>query len=223
MAERRRNFSNNGTGKDEPPKVKISKESVREALVLFAYIKPYRGKFILSLVFIALSAFTTSLFPLFLGKMIDAVSPGATTSGIGTPINGSPFGLSLKNIHWSLNTTLLLIFIQLSVQTVFSFMRVFLLTEVGERSLADMRKDVYSKLLSMPMSFFTEKRVGELSNRISADLSQIQDAISFTLAEFLRGIFTLIIGLFFIFWISPKLALIMLAVVPLIAVLAVLF
>ena len=75
-------------------------------------------------------------------------------------------------------------------------MRVYLLTEVGEKRLADMRKDVYSKLLSMPMSFFTEKRVGELSNRISSDLSQIQDAVSFTLAEFLRGIFMLVIGLF---------------------------
>ena len=117
----------------------------------------------------------------------------------------------------------MLIFIQLGIQTFFSYMRVYLLTEVGEKSLADMRRDVYSKLLTMPMSFFTEKRVGELSNRISSDLSQIQDAISFTLAEFLRGIFTLIIGLVFIFWISTKLALVMLAVVPVIAILAVVF
>lgn len=86
-----------------------------------------------------------------------------------------------------------------------------------------MRRDVYTKLLTMPMSYFTEKRVGELSNRISSDLSQIQDAISFTLAEFLRGIFTLVIGLAFIFWISTKLALVMLSVVPVIAVLAVFF
>jgi ABC-type multidrug transport system fused ATPase/permease subunit len=209
------------SSKDESPKAKISKESLKQALVLFTYLKPYRGKFILSLICIALSAFTTSLFPLFLGKMIDAASPGATmpgASGIGSQI-----GFGLQNIHWSLNTTLLLIFLQLSIQTVFSFLRVYLLTEVGEKALADMRKDVYSKLLSMPMSFFTEKRVGELSNRISSDLSQIQDAISFTLAEFLRGIFTLIIGLVFIFWISTKLALVMLSVVPVIAVLAVVF
>jgi ABC-type multidrug transport system fused ATPase/permease subunit len=207
--------------KDASPKVKISKESLRQSLFLFTYLKPYRGKFILSLICIALSAFTTSLFPLFLGKMIDAASPGATlpgASGIGMQI-----GFGLQNIHWSLNTTLLLIFLQLGVQTVFSFLRVYLLTEVGEKALADMRKQVYSKLLSMPMSFFTEKRVGELSNRISSDLSQIQDAISFTLAEFLRGIFTLIIGLAFIFWISTKLALVMLSVVPVIAVLAVVF
>src|SRR5258706_278377 len=223
MARGRNNNSSNGKQKNEPPKVKISKESLRQALILFTYLKPYRGKFILSLVFIALSAFTTSLFPLFLGKMIDAASPGAALPGMGSDSVGSQFSAGLKNIHWSLNTTLILIFLQLGIQTVFSFMRVYLLTEVGEKSLADMRKDVYSKLLSMPMSFFTEKRVGELSNRISSDLSQIQDAISFTLAEFLRGIFTLIIGLAFIFWISTKLALVMLAVVPVIAVLAVVF
>src|SRR6187551_1752776 len=217
MATATRHLSSSSEGKT--PKAKINKENLRQALALFKYLKPHRGKFILGLVFIALSAFTTSLFPLFLGKMIDAASPGATLPGMGG--GSSQFGFGLKDIHWSLNTTLLLIFAQLTVQTFFSFMRVYLLTAVGERSLADMRKDVYSKLLTMPMSFFTEKRVGELSNRISSDLSQIQDAISFTLAEFLRGIFTLIIGLGFIFWISTKLALVMLAVVPVIAVLAV--
>ena len=216
---RGRNSLNNQ--KAESRKVKISKESLRQALVLFSYLKPYRTKFILSLVFIALSAFTTSLFPLFLGKMIDAASPGF--AGIDDKNIGSQFGFNLKNVRWSLNTTLMLIFIQLGIQTVFSYMRVYLLTEVGEKSLADMRRDVYSKLLTMPMAFFTEKRVGELSNRISSDLSQIQDAISFTLAEFLRGIFTLIIGLIFIFWISTKLAVVMLAVVPIIAILAVVF
>jgi ABC-type multidrug transport system fused ATPase/permease subunit len=186
------------------PKAKINRENLRQALVLFKYLKPHRGKFILGMVFIALTAFSTSLFPLFLGKMIDAASPGAALPGIS---NASNFGFSVKKIHWSLNTALLLIFCQLTVQTFFSFMRVYLLTAVGEKSLADMRRDVYSKLLSMPMSFFTEKRVGELTNRISSDLSQIQDAISFTLAEFLRGVFMLIIGLGFIFWISSKLAL----------------
>src|SRR5690606_8399242 len=119
-----------------------------------------------------LSAFTTSLFPFFLGKMIDAAAPGASAGIMGQSTNMlNSFGL--QNIHWTLNTTLVLIFVQLALQTIFSFLRIYLLTEVGERSLADMRKDVYSKIISMPMSFFTEKRVGELSNRISSDLSQI--------------------------------------------------
>jgi ABC-type multidrug transport system fused ATPase/permease subunit len=204
-------------------RIKISRENLKQALVLFSYLKPYRAKFIWSLIFIALSAFTTSLFPLFLGKMIDAASPGAEIPVAISNQKGVPFADQLKNIHWSLNTTLALIFLQLTIQTFFSFMRVYLLTEVGEKSLAGMRKDVYSKLLTMPMSYFSEKRVGELSNRISSDLSQIQDAISFTLAEFLRGIFTLVIGLVFIFWIKKELAFVMLSIVPVIAVLAVVF
>lgn len=223
MARGRKTLNSNTNQRDESKKVKISKESLRQALILFSYLKPYRTKFIFSLIFIALSAFTTSLFPLFLGKMIDAASAGAGLPGMGNSNIGSEFGFDLKSIRWSLNTTLMLIFIQLGIQTVFSYMRIYLLTEVGEKSLADMRRDVYSRLLTMPMAFFTEKRVGELSNRISSDLSQIQDAISFTLAEFLRGIFTLLIGLVFIFWISTKLALVMLAVVPVIAILAVVF
>lgn len=222
MAGGRRNY-NSGSSKDESPKVKINKETLREALVLFTYLKPYKFKFTLAMIFIALSAFSTSLFPFLLGKMLDAASPGATIPMAGSSNVGSQFGFSLKDIHWTLNTCIILIFAQLSLQTIFSYMRVYLLTEVGEKSLANMRKDVYTKLLSMPMSFFTEKRVGELSNRISSDLSQIQDAISLTLAEFLRGIFTLVIGLAFIFWISAKLALVMLSVVPVIAILAVVF
>ena len=116
MARGRGNYNSNGTQKEETPKVKINKENLRQALVLFSYLKPYKGKFILSLIFIVLSAFTTSLFPLVLGKMIDAASPGATLPSSGM---GSGLGLDLKNVHWSLNTTLLLIFIQLGIQTIF--------------------------------------------------------------------------------------------------------
>lgn len=176
------------------------------------------------MVFIGLSAFSTSVFPFLIGKMIDAATQSELPAiSLENPGLGSSFDMSLLDVSWSLNAIIGLIFIQLTIQMVFSFMRVYLLTEVGEKSLANMRTDVYKKLLSMPMNYFTEKRVGELSSRISSDLSQIQDALSFTLAEFLRGIFTLVIGLIFIFWISAKLALVMLAVVPVIAVLAVVF
>ncbi len=216
-------YSSNGNLKKEPEKVKINKETLKEAFILFSYLKPYKGKFILSLVFIALSAFSTMIFPFLLGKMIDAAAPGANIKLPQSGIDTGMLGFNLKTVQWSLNTILLLLFLQLSVQTIFSFMRIYLLTEVGEKSLANIRTDLYGKLLSQPMSFYSDQRVGELSNRISSDLSQIQDAISFTLAEFLRGIFTLIIGLSFIFWISTELALVMLSVVPLIAVVAVVF
>src|SRR5690606_31944247 len=124
---------------------------------------------------------------------------------------------------WSLNFTLMLIFIQLSIQFVLSYFRVYFLTKSGTSASGDLKKDLYSKLITFPMSFYSTQRVGDLSSRVNTDIGQINDTITFVLAEFLRGMLTLIMGLTLIFLISTKLALIMLSVVPVIAVCAVFF
>src|SRR5580698_3195765 len=78
-------------------------------------------------------------------------------------------------------------------------------------------------MITMSMEFFAQRRVGELTSRISADLSQIQDAVTSILAEVLRGILVLIIGMGLIFYISPRLTLLMLSIVPVIIVIAIFF
>src|SRR6185312_16301517 len=108
----------------------------------------------------------------------------------------------------------------LFLQMIISFMRVYLFTTVGENAVADMRKDIYKHIIMMPMDFFAQRRVGELSSRISADVSQIQDAVTSMLAELLRGVLTLLIGIGLIFYISPRLTLLMLSVIPVIIVIA---
>jgi ABC-type multidrug transport system fused ATPase/permease subunit len=203
------------------PKAKINKQSLAELKFVFRFLKPYRKYFFGGLFFISLSAFSTMAFPFLMGKMIGAVS----NAEVKLPGNNTGMfdGFSIGKEQWPLNVTLLLIFAQLTLQTIFSFMRVYLLTKAGTNATADLRKSLYSKLITLPMSFFSTQRVGDLSSRIGSDTGQIQDTVSFVLAEFLRGILTLIIGLTFIFFISMKLALIMLAIVPLIAVSAVFF
>lgn len=207
---------------DAPQRAALNVSNLKQAYYLLKYLSPYRWKFLLALLCIMLSALSTSLFPFLLGKMIDAVVPGAAASMPGGAVTDS-LGNWIRTARWGINTILLLVFAQLSLQTFFSFGRIYLLTEVGEKVVAQLRGDVFARLLRMPMSFFAERRVGELTSRIAADLSLIQDSVSFTLAELLRGLFTLIIGLVFIFLISTKLALVMLSVVPLVAVLAVVF
>lgn len=204
MAKNR--FNSNGKPGEETPKVNLNKENLKEALLIFAYVKPYRFKFITGLVFIALSAGTTMAFPYMLKLLID-----------------SAHEISEGNIGRSPGIIASLMVLILGVQMIFSYMRVYLFTSVGENALADMRKDIYKRMIMMPMEFFAQRRVGELSSRISADLSQIQDAVSFVLAEFIRGILTLIIGLVLIFLISTKLTILMLSVVPIIVVVSVIF
>lgn len=202
----RPNYNSNGSFKEEPPKAKLNKESFKQALLIFTYVRPYRGKFILGLLFIALSALSTMTFPYLLKQLID--SAHAVLQG---SVKFSPGMIALGMIG------------VLSIQMLFSFMRIFLFTSVGEHALADMRKDIYQRMISMPMHFFAQRRVGELSSRISADLSQIQDAVTSTLAEVLRGVLTLLIGMGLILYISPKLTGVMLSVVPVIVVIAVVF
>jgi ABC-type multidrug transport system fused ATPase/permease subunit len=100
---------------------------------------------------------------------------------------------------------------------------VYILTRVGENTLADLRADVYRRLIRLPMDFFARRRVGELSSRLSTDLAQIQDALTLTLAEILRGILTLVVGIGLILYLSPKLTLVMLSVIPLVVAFAVFF
>jgi ABC-type multidrug transport system fused ATPase/permease subunit len=191
---------------EDIPKAKISKESLKEALVIFKYLGPYKKTFIAGLVFIALSAGSTMTFPYLLKTLIDSAHGTAT----------GPFAYTPGVI------ALMLIGV-LGVQMVFSFMRIYLFTFVGEHAVADMREDIYKKLIMMPMSFFAQRRVGELSSRVTADVGQIQDAITGLLAEFLRGILTLVIGIGAIMWISPRMTAVMLSVVPVIVVIALVF
>ncbi len=195
---------------EESPKVKITRESLRESAMIFGYLKPYRFKFAAALGFIALSAGTTMAFPYLLKTLIDSAH-----GSLILPFR-LPFQLTTGRIAVAMMALL-------TLQMLISFMRVYLFTLVGENAVADMRKDIYRKLITMPMDFFANRRVGELSSRITADISQIQDTVTNALAEMLRGFLTLIIGLGLILYISVKMTLLMLSVIPVILLVGFIF
>jgi ABC-type multidrug transport system fused ATPase/permease subunit len=184
------------------PKAKITKQSLREGLSIFRYLRPYRGLFIAGLAFIALSSLTTLAFPYLLKTMVDSAQPGSTY----TP---GQVALAMMGV--------------LVLQMLFSFMRIYLFTRVGEHAVADMRKDIFQRLIAMSMPFYARQRTGELSSRISADVTQIQDTLTSAFAEILRGLITMVVGIGLIFYISPKLTGIMLSVVPVVVAIALVF
>lgn len=186
--------------------VKLSKENWKEAISIFRYIRPYRAYFISGLVLILFSSLTTLSFPYFFKVLIDSAQ-----------------GLSKGKIAFSPDSITILMVGILLLQMLFSFGRVYTFAYVGEHALADLRKAVYDRMMQLPMEFFAKRRVGELSSRLSADLTQIQDAMTLMLAEILRGILTLVVGIGLIIYLSKKLALMMLAVLPVVILIAVLF
>ncbi len=111
----------------------------------------------------------------------------------------------------------------LAGQAALSFLQSLWLTEVGERSLADLRRDTYARLVRLPMAFHTKRRVGELSSRIAADLSQIQGTLIGSFPDFLRQVATLVGGVALIAWTSWRLTLVMMGSLPALILIAVLF
>ncbi len=172
--------------------------------VLYSYARPYQTTFFVGLVVLLLSSTTIMLFPHLLTKLIDSVLQEETSK------------ISRKNI--------LLILCGLVVaQAIFSYARIHLFSKVTENAIADLRVALFKKITSLEIHFFERRRVGELISRITNDISTLQDIFSFTLAEFIRQIVTLIIGIVMLLLISKKLTLIMLLVFPLFIILAIFF
>ena len=111
----------------------------------------------------------------------------------------------------------------LAIQGVSGFFQSYWFNTVGERSLADLRRDTYARLIRLPMTFHTKRRVGELSSRLAADLTQIQDTLVFAVPHFLRQLTILIGGVILIALTSGKLTLVMLSSVPVLIVVAIVF
>jgi ABC-type multidrug transport system fused ATPase/permease subunit len=111
----------------------------------------------------------------------------------------------------------------LAVQAGLSFFRILWFVEVGERALADLRQDVYRRMIEFPMAFFGQRRVGELASRLSSDVSTIQDTFTTTLAEGIRSVINLIVCMGLILYTSVKLTLFMLAMLPVVIVVAIFF
>jgi ABC-type multidrug transport system fused ATPase/permease subunit len=169
--------------------------------------------------------------PLLMGQMVGAiVSPKKLSSAVQTPnMMGGNIGIqkfqdifsSANNL--TLNEVTFLFVALLIMQAAFSFLRVYTFSRVSERSMRDLRKELYTKIITLPISFFEKSRVGELMSRITSDVTQLQDVLSITLAELFRQVFTLVGGVVLISMLSGKLTLFMLSTFPFLVVAAIVF
>src|SRR6186713_834360 len=196
---------NSGEPLKEEEKRQLNSQSFKQLFGIFRFTIPYRGLFSVGLVALVLSSGTLLAFPLLAGKLLDI----ATGKKI-------PYFSSINEIALALVVILL-------VQSIFSFVRVYTFAIVSERALANLRKKLYQKIIWLPLSFFDNRRVGELMSRITSDVAILMDLFSLTVAELLRQILTLILGTLIIFFFAPKLTGFMLLTFPVLVVLALVF
>ena len=199
MAKRHEKF---GAGVDPKDSVKVTKKNLSKAIKIFRFVIPYKWTFVLGMVFLLLSNLTTLSFPLLIGEMTKVIE-----------------GKS----KFQINEVTLFFFAILIIQSILSFFRICTFAQVSEKAMRDVRQTLYAKIITLPIFHFEKRRVGELMSRITSDITQLQDVLSITLAEFFRQIFTLVGGVALITYLSWKLTLFMLATFPLLVISAIVF
>jgi ABC-type multidrug transport system fused ATPase/permease subunit len=191
-----------GGGVDPKDAVKVSKQGLTKAVKIFRFVIPYKWTFIVGMAFLLLSNLTTLSFPLLIGEMTKVIE-----------------GKS----EYKINEVTLFFFAVLIVQAILSFFRIYTFAQVSEKAMRDVRQTLYAKIITLPIFHFEKRRVGELMSRITSDITQLQDVLSITLAEFFRQVFTLVGGVALITYISWKLTLFMLATFPVLVISAIVF
>ena len=122
-----------------------------------------------------------------------------------------------------LNRIALGLLVLFAIQALLNFVQVYLLTSTSELVIAQLREDLFAHLVHLSPGFFTERRTGELTSRLSADTTVLQTLVSYNLSEFARQTLFLIGGIVLLTLTDVNLTATTLAVVPLVVGAAVVF
>jgi ATP-binding cassette subfamily B protein len=173
-----------------PPKVKVTRETLGQMFSLYAYLRPYRGQLYVGLFMLVGSSVLGLFFPLLARDLINSAS------------HEQAFRFA------SLMVAILL------VQAIMSYFQSLLFNTVGEYGLSNLRRALFGHLTEMPMAFFGQQQVGELTSRMFADLTQLQDAFIMAIPQFLRQSIILLGSMGMMVYLSPRLTGVMVTCFP---------
>lgn len=186
-------------------RVKVSKQEFLDALKIFGYVRPYRTYFFISLFLLFISTISFMVIPSLIGLLFDVAKQEQYR-----------FKLTLNGLG-------LIMLVLLILQGLASLGRIYFTTHFAEKSIADIRKDVFGKLLTLPVKFYEETSSGELISRVSSDISKMYSVFSIQFAELIRQLLVLISGIVFLIIQTPRLSLVMLSTIPVVVILTLIF
>jgi ATP-binding cassette, subfamily B, bacterial len=169
---------------------------LRPLLALAPYVVRYRGRVTLAFISLTIAAITTLVVPLAVRRMID--------------FGFTPEGIARINSYFSVMIAVV------GVLALASASRFYLVMTIGERIVADLRRDVFAHLMSLSPAFFDSSRSGELISRLTADTTQIKSAVGASVSIALRNVMLFIGATAMMVVTSPRLSGLVLLAIPLI-------
>jgi len=169
---------------------------LRPLLALTPYMARYRGRVTLAFISLTVAAITTLIVPLAVRRMID--------------FGFTPEGIARINSYFSVMIAVV------GVLALASASRFYLVMTIGERIVADLRRDVFAHLMSLSPAFFDSSRSGELISRLTADTTQIKSAVGASVSIALRNVMLFIGATAMMVITSPRLSGFVLLAIPLV-------
>jgi len=176
--------------------LKIDRSSFRQYLKILAYVRPYKTKLIVALIASVLATLVWLAVPLGLRELLDAVFDDGD--------------MALLN-----RVTLVLIGLFIS-QAFLGFWGSYSLDWIGEKIIADLRKNLYEHLNRLSLKFYSNQRLGEITSRLTNDVAAIRDAVTGTLSEGLTQSINLVGSVILMVYLNWRLSLIIFITVPVI-------
>ncbi|MCY7380471.1 MAG: ATP-binding cassette domain-containing protein [Gemmatimonadaceae bacterium] len=188
-----------------PPDVTTTRRpiSLKPLAALVPRLRPYAGRLGICAVCLVVAAAVGLAFPMVVRYLLDAAFQHRDRA----LLDRIAIGLILA----------------FALQGAMNFIQVFLLTGTSERVIAKLREDVFAHLVRLSPSFYTERRTGELTSRLSADLAVLQTLMGSWVSELSRQSIFLIGGIALLTLTHPRLTTTTLAVVPLVVGSAIFF
>jgi ATP-binding cassette, subfamily B, bacterial MsbA len=180
-----------------------SLNSLKQFKRLFAFVRPYRYRLYLALIVIAAGSLLGLAGPYTLQFLVDAVFQRADAA--------------------LLNTITLILVAIFATQSVFYFIRAYLLTFIGERVMADLRIKLFEHLQFLSLSFYNERRTGEIVSRLTNDVASVRSLVTSDISTALSQALTFTGALILILVTNWRLTLFMFALVPFVMLFAIIF
>ena len=170
---------------------------------LFRYLRPNIGRFSIALVGLVMSSLIGLAFPLVIAGITTEVVAGGDSAGLDRLV-----------------VILLGLFL---IQAIGSFLQTYLLGVVGERVVAQLRGDLFGRLVTLSLDFHASRRVGELVSRLSSDVTLVRTMLTQTVTSLLSAIIGLVGSVIILFTLSPTLLFIVLLLAPALIAVAIVF
>lgn len=187
-----------------PPPTSASRRDFRQLGRLLAYTRPYRLGLLLAGLSSLISTGFFLAFPQLVSRMLDA---SIFEQGNLTQID---------------RYTLLLVLV-FAGQALFTGLQNYLFARSGEGVVADLRRHLFSHLLSLSPRFFENHKTGDITSRLTSDVTTVQGVVSNTLVQLFTTPLMFAATLAILFWTNWKLSSFILAVVPLVILVAIVF